>query len=62
MNWGDWSTCDVSCDDGAQTRTRQCSNPIPVNGGLPCTGEDLETSVCSNPICPGKLIAYQIER
>lgn len=52
--WSSWSGCDVTCANGIQTRTRQCTNPTPINGGLDCPGSTTESRPCSFPPCPGK--------
>nr|XP_019929037.2 uncharacterized protein LOC105343589 isoform X3 [Crassostrea gigas] len=50
--WSAWSTCTVSCGGGTQTRSRSCSNPVPVNGGAECAGHDTESQPCSSQDCP----------
>ncbi|XP_068604859.1 complement component C8 beta chain [Brachionichthys hirsutus] len=40
--WGAWS----SCSGGAKSRSRQCSNPAPGNGGLACRGLQQESTDC----------------
>ncbi|XP_056002781.1 coadhesin-like [Ostrea edulis] len=53
--WGDWATwgsCSESCGThGYRLRTRACDNPVPKNGGKPCSGADSEMSPCFSP-CP----------
>ncbi|WAR10916.1 HMCN1-like protein, partial [Mya arenaria] len=34
---------------------RTCTNPVPKNGGLNCTGQDRQTRMCSKDLCPGSL-------
>ncbi|XP_052237813.1 A disintegrin and metalloproteinase with thrombospondin motifs 10-like [Dreissena polymorpha] len=51
-DWGEWSSCSVSCSNGTKTRTRTCSNPPPSNSGLNCTGPKVESKICSNQLCP----------
>ncbi|XP_060603771.1 thrombospondin-1-like [Ruditapes philippinarum] len=50
--WSLWSSCDVTCSNGTQSRTRTCSNPTPVNHGLNCSGNDSETRKCFEITCP----------
>lgn len=49
--WSDWSTCDVSCDDGKRKRFRKCDNPEPKHGGKYCAGESVEEGVCTMKRC-----------
>ncbi|XP_060576396.1 coadhesin-like [Ruditapes philippinarum] len=51
-SWSPWSTCDVTCENGTQTRTRQCSDPPPANGGLDCIGTHTDIKACSKQLCP----------
>ncbi|XP_060565047.1 hemicentin-1-like [Ruditapes philippinarum] len=50
--WSDWSTCDVTCDNGTRTRTRTCTDPAPADGGLDCIGKMTEINICSKQLCP----------
>ena len=52
-DWSDWS-CNSKCKN---SRTRNCTNPLPFFGGLNCTGDDyeeLEPFCYGNDCCPGK--------
>uniref|UniRef100_A0A8C6WQM2 Complement component C8 beta chain n=1 Tax=Neogobius melanostomus TaxID=47308 RepID=A0A8C6WQM2_9GOBI len=40
--WGSWS----SCSGGRMTRSRQCNNPAPSNGGMACRGLPQESTQC----------------
>ncbi|XP_060580102.1 thrombospondin-1-like, partial [Ruditapes philippinarum] len=51
-SWSPWSTCDVTCENGTQTRTRQCSDPPPTNGGLYCIGTRTDIKTCLKQLCP----------
>ena len=42
--WGSWSTC--NSQTGKKTRTRQCNNPTPLNGGATCTGSSNDQASC----------------
>ena len=53
-NWGSWSSfgsCSVTCGNGVYSRSRQCDNPTPANGGSQCVGNDVETSNCWTSTC-----------
>ncbi|XP_048584552.1 SCO-spondin isoform X3 [Nematostella vectensis] len=52
--WSNWSACPVTCGAGSQARTRNCSNPVPKNGGKDCTslGPTMELKLCNRPLCP----------
>ncbi|GMR47959.1 hypothetical protein PMAYCL1PPCAC_18154 [Pristionchus mayeri] len=61
--WTDWSgQCTIDCHQlsllirvrgheviPTRSRRRRCNNPTPLNGGLPCNGEEEESSVCPLP-------------
>lgn len=54
-NWSTFSTCSSTCMGGTQTRTRTCTNPAPMFGGMPCTGVASETQSCNDMVnCPGE--------
>lgn len=40
--WGAWS----SCSGGSMSRSRQCNNPAPSNGGMDCRGLSQESTQC----------------
>ncbi len=51
--WSAWTTCSVTCYGAGQNwHTRTCDNPVPQNGGLDCTGDDIEYQVCGEILCP----------
>lgn len=54
--WADWTPCPKSCGGGMQLRTRNCTNPEPLNGGADCSaqGGDIETRECNTLPCPGQ--------
>ncbi|XP_062597118.1 coadhesin-like [Saccostrea cucullata] len=51
-SWGTFSSCDKSCGGGWTLRFRQCNNPAPAIGGLPCVGDSVEISGCNAVHCP----------
>lgn len=44
-NWDCWSSWS-SCSGGRMTRSRQCNNPAPSNGGMACMGLAQESTQC----------------
>ena len=53
--WGQysaWGTCSAHCGGGKQSHTRQCSNPVPSNGGDNCVGKAVEIRDCNDHPCP----------
>eukprot|EP00057_Strongylocentrotus_purpuratus_P011435 XP_011665909.1 PREDICTED: SCO-spondin [Strongylocentrotus purpuratus] len=52
--WNEWTTCDKTCNGGTSFRYRNCSNPAPKNGGAPCVGEVIQTTVCNPQECETK--------
>lgn len=51
-NWSPWLDCSVTCSVGYQTRSRECTDPMPENGGLLCEGSPRENSICKLEPCP----------
>lgn len=51
-DWSPWSECDVDYGDGTKTRTRECTNPVPQNGGAGCVGDAIEIADCNNGPAP----------
>ena len=52
--WGDWSSCSLTCGVGVQNRSRTCTNPSPAFGGASCPGDSSEPRFCNEDPCPGK--------
>ncbi|XP_064420214.1 hemicentin-2 [Latimeria chalumnae] len=51
-DWLEWGPCSVTCGQGVQERIRLCDSPLPVNGGRPCEGWDVESRMCATKPCP----------
>ncbi|KAL5292663.1 SEMA5A family protein [Megaselia abdita] len=49
--WGQWSDCTSKCGTGFRLRKRECNDPSPKNGGLPCTGCNIDYETCNNEPC-----------
>ncbi|XP_062597117.1 semaphorin-5A-like [Saccostrea cucullata] len=50
--WGHFRPCDMSCGGGIHIKLRQCNNPPPSHGGLPCPGHPVQTEACNSQPCP----------
>lgn len=57
--WTPWSVCSKTCGGGSQLRNRNCTSPLPVDGGLDCAdlnmGGDEESRQCNVMVCPGQI-------
>ena len=51
--WSEFSECSATCGDGAQERTRTCTNPAPAHGGKDCVGDRKLIQECKVKECPG---------
>ncbi|XP_048210651.1 adhesion G protein-coupled receptor B3-like [Perognathus longimembris pacificus] len=49
QEWSAWSQCSVSCSNGTQQRSRQCT--AAAHGGSECRGPWAESRECYNPEC-----------
>lgn len=54
-HWSEWSKCDQDCGLGNQTRSRNCTDPEPANGGKPCIGKAMDYMTCKIKDCAGNL-------
>ena len=45
-NWGDWSPWSACGNNCKKTRSRSCDNPVPVNKGRDCDGDEEESITC----------------
>lgn len=51
--WSTWSSCNVSCGQGYQTRNRSC---LYLNTNTPCNtcgGNNTQTQICQQDACEG---------
>jgi hypothetical protein len=52
--WSDWTSCDVTCGNGSQSRFRTCTNPTQTANGRFCTGSGTDISICKLTECQGR--------
>lgn len=57
--WSAWSECTETCETGEQTRLRVCDSPAMAHGGADCDGEDSDTQVCNEHICPTAVMKFR---
>ncbi|XP_064166126.1 A disintegrin and metalloproteinase with thrombospondin motifs 1 [Anguilla rostrata] len=50
--WGSWGDCSRTCGGGVQYSFRDCSNPMPKNGGKYCEGKRIQYRSCNTQACP----------
>ncbi|XP_072324712.1 LOW QUALITY PROTEIN: SCO-spondin [Scyliorhinus torazame] len=51
-DWSPWTLCSRSCGGiGHRTRSRDCSNPAPTNGGRDCSGPRIDFKFCPTIEC-----------
>ncbi|XP_055489392.1 LOW QUALITY PROTEIN: SCO-spondin [Leucoraja erinacea] len=51
-DWSPWTSCSRTCGAiGQITRTRNCSNPAPTNGGRDCAGPRADVRFCQPAEC-----------
>ncbi|KAL4221521.1 hypothetical protein ACF0H5_019778 [Mactra antiquata] len=49
-SWGVWQGCSATCGTGTQKRYRDCDDPSPDYGGLPCQGDSFEDRSCDSGV------------
>lgn len=51
--WTAWSSCNLTCGGGIQSRSRSCTDPRPANGGRRCRrlGPAIEYGKCNTQPC-----------
>lgn len=54
QEWSPWSQCSVTCSNGTQQRSRQCT--AAAHGGSECRGPWAESRECYNPECTGEYL------
>ncbi|XP_068601901.1 A disintegrin and metalloproteinase with thrombospondin motifs 8-like [Brachionichthys hirsutus] len=49
--WGPWQHCSRTCGGGVQFSYRQCTDPVPQNGGKYCEGQRVQYQSCKTQTC-----------
>eukprot|EP00069_Balaena_mysticetus_P009411 bmy_06342T0 len=61
--WGSWGDCSRSCGGGVQFSSRDCTRPIPRNGGKYCEGRHTRFRSCNTQDCPtGSALTFREEQ
>lgn len=51
--WSPWTDCSAECGIGKKSRVRECTNPVPLFGGMFCQGLNKEIIECDSGVpCP----------
>lgn len=58
-SWTNWTECSESCGGGVTSRTRSCTNPMPMYGGKSCSEKPVETKECNAEPCPEPKSEYR---
>uniref|UniRef100_A0AAR2L7V3 Peptidase M12B domain-containing protein n=1 Tax=Pygocentrus nattereri TaxID=42514 RepID=A0AAR2L7V3_PYGNA len=51
--WGPWGPCSRTCGGGVEFSRRECTDPVPQNGGSYCVGQRVKYQSCNIQTCPG---------
>jgi hypothetical protein len=50
--WSPWTSCNATCGlDATKSRFRNCTAPVPANGGAACNGSDIDVQSCNYSLC-----------
>lgn len=49
--WGPWQQCSRTCGGGVEFSYRECTNPVPQNGGKYCEGQRVQYQSCNTKPC-----------
>ncbi|XP_032319764.1 A disintegrin and metalloproteinase with thrombospondin motifs 4 isoform X3 [Camelus ferus] len=61
--WGSWGDCSRTCGGGVQFSSRDCTRPIPRNGGKYCEGRRTRFRSCNTQDCPtGSALTFREEQ
>ncbi|XP_054979029.1 A disintegrin and metalloproteinase with thrombospondin motifs 4 [Sorex araneus] len=61
--WGPWGDCSRTCGGGVQFSSRDCTRPVPRNGGKYCEGRRTRFRSCHTQDCPsGSALTFREEQ
>ncbi|XP_055364320.1 A disintegrin and metalloproteinase with thrombospondin motifs 8-like [Betta splendens] len=49
--WGPWQQCSKTCGGGVEFSYRECTDPVPENGGKYCEGQRIRYQSCNSQPC-----------
>ncbi|ERE74029.1 A disintegrin and metalloproteinase with thrombospondin motif 4 [Cricetulus griseus] len=62
-SWGPWGDCSRTCGGGVQFSSRDCTRPVPRNGGKYCEGRRTRFRSCNTENCPsGSALTFREEQ
>uniref|UniRef100_A0A673C020 ADAM metallopeptidase with thrombospondin type 1 motif, 15b n=1 Tax=Sphaeramia orbicularis TaxID=375764 RepID=A0A673C020_9TELE len=50
-SWGPWQQCSRTCGGGVEFSYRECTDPVPQNGGKYCEGQRVQYQSCNTQPC-----------
>ncbi|XP_068441497.1 A disintegrin and metalloproteinase with thrombospondin motifs 8-like [Clinocottus analis] len=50
-SWGPWQRCSRTCGGGVEFSYRECTDPVPLNGGRYCEGQRVQYQSCNTQPC-----------
>ncbi|KAM3875424.1 A disintegrin and metalloproteinase with thrombospondin motifs 8-like [Diretmus argenteus] len=53
-SWGLWQQCSRTCGGGVEFSYRECTDPVPQNGGNYCEGQRVQYQSCNTQLCDSK--------
>ena len=56
--WSRWTDCTLTCGNGVQHRTRNCTD-FDTSDNVMCVGQPRANRNCNNFPCPGKQTEFQ---
>ena len=56
--WSRWTDCTLTCGNGVQHRTRNCTD-LETRDDVTCVGQPMANQTCNTFPCPGKQINYE---